>query len=309
MKLTNVNLSEFDKGDNDVTYSNANLVDEALSSLGFMAISRQMINDNLLRDIFNASKDFFALSKEEKMKSAYLSAGENFGFHAIASEHLDPTKPADLKETFTMRNILNNDVDHDRWPSPEFKDLMQRFFSECLDKAHQLQRVLAKALDIEENFFVNCHTGENVTLRLLHYPRTDSANVSKSQLGAGAHTDYGLFTLLFTDSVEGLEVCDSHGNWLPIESSSSSIIINSGDLLERWTNGKYRSTLHRVKPMIDGQDRFSVAFFVDPDSNTQVDVLKTCICKERPKRYSSITAGDYILRRIQDSQRKLASAG
>ena len=70
MKLTNVNLSEFDKGDNDVTYSNANLVDEALSSLGFMAISRQIINDNLLRDIFNASKDFFALSKEEKMKSA-----------------------------------------------------------------------------------------------------------------------------------------------------------------------------------------------------------------------------------------------
>ena len=308
MQLKNLSFDGLDKHDNRKTSSNVKIINQALSSMGFMTVSTQIINEVLLRDVFNSSKDFFALNNEQKMKSAYLSAGENFGFHATASEHLDPTKPADLKETFTMRNILNKDIEDDRWPSPEFKELMQGFFAECLDKAHLLQRLLATALGVEESFFVKCHSGENVTLRLLHYPSIDAAQISESQLGAGAHTDYGLFTFLFQDSVKGLEVCDPRGNWTPIDASSSSIVVNSGDLLERWTNGKYRSTLHRVKPITDGTDRFSVAFFVDPDSDTQVDVLKTCISEERPKQYPSVTAGDYILKRIEDSQRQLASA-
>ena len=92
------------------------------------------------------------------MRSAYLSAGENFGYQAFASEHLDPASPPDLKETFTMRNILNATIEEHRWPSNEFKELMQLFYTECLERAFLLQRILAKALNLDENFFVKFHS-------------------------------------------------------------------------------------------------------------------------------------------------------
>ena len=129
------------------------------------------------------------------------------------SERPDPTSPPDLKETFTMRNILEATIEYDGWPSVKFKELMQLFFAECLDRAFLfLQRVLAKALDLDKNLFVKLHTGQNISLRLLHYPLSSSNQISDSQLGVGANTDYGLTTFLFQDPLGGLEICDQERN-------------------------------------------------------------------------------------------------
>ena len=182
---------------------------------------------------------------------------------------------------------------------------MQLFFAECLERAFLLQRILAKALNLEEDFFVKFHSGQNISLRLLRYPVCSSDKVQDSQLGAGAHTDYGLTTFLFQDSVGGLQICDRDGNWQDVEPDKSVVLINSGDLLERWTNGKYRSTLHRVKPMTRGRDRFSIAFFVDPDSDTEVKVLDSFIGADTPRKFSDVKAGDYIRGRLEDSHHNL----
>ena len=120
-------------------------------------------------------------------------------------------------------------------------------------------------------------------------------------MGAGAHSDYGLTTFLFQDSVGGLEICDQNGNWEDIEPDNSVVLINSGDLLERWTNGKYRSTHHRVKPMTRGRDRFSIAFFVDPDSDTEIKVLENFIDADTPRKFRDINAGEYIQRKLENS--------
>ena len=200
-----------------------------------------------------------------------------------------------------MRNILNATIEENRWPSVEFKELMQLFFAECLERAFLLQRILAEALNLDEDFFVKFHSGQNISLRLLHYPACSSDKIQNSQLGAGAHTDYGLTTFLFQDSVGGLEICDQHGNWQDVEPDKSVVLINSGDLLERWTNGKYRSTLHRVKPMTRGRDRFSIAFFVDPDSDTEIKVLENCIDTGTPQKFSDINAGEYIQGKLENS--------
>ena len=152
-----------------------------------------------------------------------------------------------------------------------------------------------------KDFFVKFHSGQNISLRLLHYPACDSSEVQDSQLGAGAHTDYGLTTFLFQDSVGGLEICDKNGDWQEIKPDKSVVLINSGDLLERWTNGKYRSTLHRVKPMTRGKDRFSIAFFVDPDSDTEIKVLESCIDAGTPRKFSDINAGEYIQGKLENS--------
>ena len=276
-------------------------VDRALTDCGFMASSDLGFSDELIARVFEASATFFLSDTKIKKRSTYLSAEENFGYQAFASEHLDPASPPDLKETFTMRNILNSTIDEHRWPSNEFKELMQLFFAECLERAFLLQRILAKALNLDENFFVKFHSGQNISLRLLHYPACSSDEVSDSQLGAGAHSDYGLTTFLFQDSVGGLEICDQNGNWQDIEPDNSVVLINSGDLLERWTNGKYRSTLHRVKPMIRGRDRFSIAFFVDPDSDTEIKVLESCIDTKTPRKFSDVNAGEYIRGKLENS--------
>ena len=276
-------------------------VDRALTDCGFMASSDLGFSDELIARVFEASATFFLSDTKNKRRSAYLSAEENFGYQAFASEHLDPASPPDLKETFTMRNILNATIDEHRWPSNEFKELMQLFFAECLERAFLLQRILAKALNLDENFFVKFHSGQNISLRLLHYPACRSDEVSHSQLGAGAHSDYGLTTFLFQDSVGGLEICDQNGKWQDIEPDNSVVLINSGDLLERWTNGKYRSTLHRVKPMTRGRDRFSIAFFVDPDSDTEIKVLENFIDADTPRKFLDINAGEYIRGKLENS--------
>ena len=296
-----VSFRDLRSADEDVVASAVGDINRALSNYGFFALSNLGFSNDLVAKVFSASATFFASDAETKMRSAYSSAEENFGYQAFASERLDPTSPPDLKETFTMRNILEAPIAENRWPSARFKELMQLFFAECLDRAFLLQRVLARALDLDENFFVKFHTGQNISLRLLRYPSCSSSLISDSQLGAGAHTDYGLTTFLFQDSVGGLEICDQEGNWHDMEPEEGVVLINSGDLLERWTNGRYKSTPHRVQPITEGKDRFSIAFFVDPDSDTPVNVLESCISVHEPRKFADVNAGEYITGKLQRS--------
>ena len=301
MQTPIINFKEVQSGDPSKISDIVDNVDRALSQCGFMASSDLGFSDELIQSVFKASATFFLSDEKTKMRSAYSSAEENFGYQAFASEHLDPANPPDLKETFTMRNILNATIAENRWPSVEFKELMQLFFAECLQRAFLIQRILARALGLDEEFFVKYHSGQNISLRLLHYPACSSDAVSDSQLGAGAHSDYGLTTFLFQDSVGGLEICDKNGDWQEIKPDNSVVLINSGDLLERWTNGRYRSTLHRVKPMTRGKDRFSIAFFVDPDSDTEIKVLESCIDTKTPRKFSDVNAGEYIRGKLENS--------
>ena len=301
MHVPIIDFSEYDETRTETLTGLGNEVGAALTDIGFMSITNLGIGPDLLERVFTASRDFFAANVEHKMRSGYVSASENFGYQGLGQEHLDPQKPADLKETFTMRNVLNHSLDDSRWPSPEFRALMHEFFGACLEGAYRVQRVLATALDLDQEFFVRYHNGENCTLRLLYYPDSGVDQVQPSQLGAGAHTDYGLLTLLFQDDVGGLEVLDTNDVWQPVEYVEGAIVINSGDMLERWTNGRYRSTLHRVKPKIGQRERYSIAMFVDPDSATPVNVLDSCLSQDESPRYDPITAGEHLQQRIQAS--------
>lgn len=303
MRIPPIDFASYDENDPASLRTLGESVGNALSEIGFMSVTNLGIGDDMLDDVFAASKQFFTADREAKMASAYISASENFGYQGLAEEHLDPSKPADLKETFTMRNVLNHPRNDSRWPSEDFRMLMTSFYRACLEAAYRMQRVLSAALEVDQDFFVRNHNGENVTLRLLYYPATGVDSVAESQLGAGAHTDYGLLTLLFQDDVGGLEVLDKSDTWQPVDYQESAIVINSGDLLERWTNGQYRSTMHRVKPKIGQRERYSIAMFVDPDSATPVSVLESCISENNPARYGPITAGEHVQQRIEASHK------
>lgn len=281
----------------------ASAVDASLAEIGFMQVRNIGIAPALLLDAFRASEAFFAASAATKAKSRYLSATENFGYQGLGEENLDPNAPADLKETFTMRNIVNHPPAPERWPSAAFRDVMQSLFANALEAAHGLQRIMAQALGVPSDFFTHVHTGENVTLRLLHYPASIGAALEPGQLGAGAHTDYGFLTLLFQDDVGGLQVRDCAGAWINVPPIANAIVVNSGDLLERWTNGRYRSTLHRVAPRIGARSRFSIAMFIDPDSAAEVAVLPSCTGAGNPPRFPPVTAGAHLQEKLGASHK------
>jgi isopenicillin N synthase-like dioxygenase len=302
MKIPIVDFSVYDDNDAYSLRYLADQIDAVLADIGFMSVTNLGLDWALVDDIFGQSRRFFASPIDSKKRSAYRSAAENFGYQGVCEENLDPSQPADIKESFIMRNIIKMAVAADRWPDDELRACAVRFFSESLRAAHRMQRVLAIALDQEREFFVSCHSGQNITLRLLHYPKWEQQQVVHGQLGAGAHTDYGLLTLLFQDAVGGLEVMTKQGDWVSVDYVPQAIVVNCGDLLELWTNGRYRSTPHRVQPKTGGQARFSMAMFVDPDSDTVVDVLDSCITADKPAMFPPLTAGEHILRKIQATQ-------
>ncbi len=143
------------------------------------------------------------------------------------------------------------------------------------------------------------------TLRLLHYPAADKTAPS-DQPGAGEHTDYGNITLLATDTVGGLEVKMRDGAWIPTPVLQGALIVNIGDCLMRWTNDIYVSTPHRVVNRA-GRERYSVAFFFDPNPEVVVAAIPTCIPNGEQPRYAAITASDFLAMRLNASHIKLKS--
>jgi len=275
---------------------------QALHETGFMYVIGHGLDTSLLARAFHSAQRFFARPDQEKRAVAYTNATANFGFQGIEGEWLDPKNAPDLKEAFTMRNALGAPAESARWPDDEFRADALALYAVSLSTAHTLLALLAESLQLPSDYFTPRHRGENVTLRFLHYP-ANLPSRSTTQLGAGEHTDYGSITLLFQQDVGGLEVRDSAGRWRFAPPIADAIVINTGDLMERWTNGYFRSTLHRVRPITGDQDRYSIALFVDPDSAVEVECIPACIEPGTAPRYPVITAGEHLRQKIEATHR------
>lgn len=278
-------------------------VHDSLSQNGFMLLSNAGVNQSLLAQVFEQSRLFFSGASDEKKNFLYGSAAENFGYQGLEKESLDPSAlKADYKETFTMRNLRARGDQDGKWPSSTFRQVMVEFYDNCFQTVALLQRLLAIRAGVEAEFFHNLHSGENVTLRLLHYPAMPMEPEALGQWGAGAHTDYGMLTLLFQEQITGLEVLGQSDDWVQVVTEPGEVVVNTGDLMQRWSNGQYPSTLHRVKCK-PNQERYSIAFFSDPDSATEIDVLPAFLEKGHEPRYPSIKAGEHIQRKLEATHR------
>ncbi|WP_156841206.1 isopenicillin N synthase family dioxygenase [Novosphingobium aquimarinum] len=280
-------------------------MDAGLADYGFLQLAHIGISPAELAAVFQASETFFKSSPDSKRRCAYRSAAENFGYQGLLEENLDPAAPADVKETFTMRNIAAAPPPQERWPSDAFREIMCGFYARALACAHQIQRQMATRLGMPPDYFTRLHSGQNVTLRLLYYPASQSGAEARdpAQLGAGAHTDYGFMTLLFQHGVGGLQVMDSADAWIDVPPRDEAVVVNSGDMLERWTNGRYKSTMHRVIAMDGQRDRLSIAMFIDPDSDALIEALPSCVSPENPARFGPISAGAHLQARLAASHK------
>ena len=299
--LAIIDMSDYRNGDNEVRKKIANEIYDAAHNLGFLYLKNFGMPEDLLEATFSTSSLFF--NSDEKTLVPF-KATLNHGYTAIKGEALDPNKPADLKETFTSRNLTNIPSGPNYWPNHQFETLMRNFYERVRCIASDVMGAFAIALNLPEDFFEDKHTGLTQTLRLLHYPPVK--NVSKGQLGAGAHTDYGTITLLFQDSEGGLQVQDLDGNWIDAPPIPGTVVVNTGDLISRWSNDFFKSTPHRVvpRPAAMKNGRLSIAFFSDPDPEVIIKTFPRCITPENPHKYNTITAGEHIQQRIFASQAK-----
>ncbi|KAJ9538333.1 hypothetical protein OSB04_031066 [Centaurea solstitialis] len=311
LSLPLIDLSSSDR------ISTATCIRQACMDYGFFYLINHGLDDQLLENVFDESKKFFSLPLEEKMK---LALKGDLGFSPLYAENLDPstTRKGDSKESFHIGRLEDNEGHINQWPSedllPSWRFVMEKYYKQVLSTGKKLSSLIALALNLDEDFFEKEGGGLNRplgVLRLLHYPG-DMGVSDEIVYGASAHSDYGMITLLATDGVPGLQASNiSFGStlhlvcreklkqpriWEDVNHVKGAFIVNLGDMMERWSNCLFRSTLHRVMPT--GKERYSIALFLDPNEDYIVECLPSCYSESCPPRFPPIRSGDYIRDRI-----------
>jgi isopenicillin N synthase-like dioxygenase len=285
----------------------ARAIGEACRKVGFFYVVGHGIDPELIAGVFDASAAVFALPSEQKKLMSISRSPHNRGYVAMQGESLDPGRPADLKEAFNIGLDLAADDPRvvagepfrgvNVWPNlPGWRKTMLAYFDAVWAAGRRLHRGIAVDLGMDADFFEDKLDSPMAILRLLHYPPQPGA-APAGQIGAGEHTDYGNITLLMTDEVGGLEVRRRDGQWLAAPSLKGAFICNIGDCLMRWTNDVYVSTPHRVINR-GGRQRYSIAFFLDPNPEANVAALATCVSTDRPARYPPVSGADYLRGRL-----------
>jgi len=282
-------------------------IDSACRDVGFFYIKGHGISQDDIERVFELGKTFFAQPEAEKLKIDIQGSKNHRGYGPIAAEALEDGLPGDLKETFDMgRNLPPDDPEvlmglplHGPNQYPEiagWQEEIEAHYARMSELANLLLQAMALALDCDHEFFTRCMKRPVSVLRMIHYPPAEQRQ-HDTQMGCGAHSDYGCLTILAQDQIGGLQVRDSKNQWLDATPIPGTFVINIGDLLSRWTNDRYRSTLHRViNPT--GAERYSMPFFVEPSFDTLVETLESCISAEQPRQYEPVTSGDWIMSRF-----------
>jgi isopenicillin N synthase-like dioxygenase len=289
-------------------------IGEAARGVGFFYVTGHGISPTLMDEVFAASRLFFGLSSDEKDAVSIRKSLHNRGYVGMKGESLDPTKPADLKEAYNVGLELSAADPRvvrgepfrgvNLWPElPGWRDTLLAYFDAVWSVGRRLHEGIARDLDLAPNYFEDKLDSPMATLRLLHYP-PQPAGAAAGQIGAGEHTDYGDITLLLTDEVGGLEVKRRDGGWIPAPYIDGAFICNIGDCLMRWTNDVYVSTPHRVVNR-GGRERYSIAFFLDPNPDAIVECLPTCVSPQKPGKYPPISGADYLRSRLDATYGKM----
>jgi isopenicillin N synthase-like dioxygenase len=302
----------------------ARQIDEACRTVGFIQITGHGIPDPVVDGLTDAMDRFFALGLDEK--KAYRTPPKiNRGYSPPKSESLSlslgveqASRMNDFFEAFNVGAGQADYPDADELPQPDyaenlwpdvdgFEAQVQTYFREAARVARVMTRIFADALGLEPDFFAQ-RTGHSLdVMRMNNYalpPGTD-VTLDGDLVGMGEHTDYGIVTILWADQVKGLQVLGADGSWNDVAPADDALLINLGDVTARWTNERWMSTLHRVKPpVIDGtiERRRSAAFFHDGDVDAVIETLPSCIDADHPDLYAPITVGDHIRAKLAGSR-------
>lgn len=296
----------------------AAVFDAAATDVGFAQIVGHRIPDATVDAMIDASDRFFARPLAEKLAVRPADPSVNRGYAASGSEALSysigEAAPPDLFEAF---NMGEDDVDvadpfyaaerhrhfaENIWPADVdgFRSAMVEYFAAARHVALTLTDVFAVALDLDDGWFRPFVERSTTTLRTINYERrVGDDEPAPGQQWMGAHTDYGVVTVLWTDRAPGLQVF-LDGTWHPVRPEPGALLVNLGDLTAEWTNDRWRSTLHRVvPPRASGTPRRrSTAFFLDANWDARIECLPSCTDDEHPPKYPPVFAGEHLMAKL-----------
>ncbi|MCS5734686.1 isopenicillin N synthase family dioxygenase [Herbiconiux daphne] len=301
----------------------ARAIDVACSTVGFIQILGHGIPLDTRAGLAAAMDEFFCLTLDEK-KTYRTPSGINRGYSPPKSESLSlslgvesASRMNDFFEAFNVGAAQSDypdaEVDpvhyaENVWPdaAPGFEPRVSAYFAEARRVANTMTDIFADALGLPAGFF-DAYTGHSLdVLRMNNYALPPgTVDLDGDLTGMGEHTDYGIVTVLWADQVAGLQVLGADGSWNDVSPADDALLINLGDVTARWTNERWMSTLHRVKPpIVDGtiERRRSAAYFHDGDFDALIETLPSCISAEHPNLYEPVTVGEHIAAKLAGSR-------
>lgn len=283
----------------------------SIKDFGFVILENHGVDDDLVRASYTAAEKFFALPESTKTKYDLPGAGGQRGYTRFGREHAkDQTKP-DLKEFWHVgREIgieseLSRTYQRNIWPDadvPGFKPTLYGLYQKLDGVAADLLNALSEYLELQPKTLSKMAKNGNSILRLLHYPPVSQEQFRTGAIRAAAHEDINLITLLCGATDSGLEILTRSGEWLPIDSKPGQIVVDSGDMLSRVTNGVIPSTTHRVVNPANSVNtaRYSMPFFVHPFPTCDLSVLPECTGPDNPAKFPPCLADEFLKQRLAE---------
>ena len=303
-----IDISPYRNGDIEGAKQVASQIATAGEDIGFFAIAGHGIEQQVIDNCWTATAEYFDQDADFKTQ---ISTSEEYpyGYFPLSKESLsrgygDANSLPDLNESFAIGPYnAAAGMPPVRWPSQpaHLKDAWLTYYQALERLALDMLRVFALALDMPENFFDKAMTERHRSaLRFLNYPAQDKPPLP-GQVRAGAHTDYGTLTILLQDGTGGLQVKHGEkGEWHHAPYTPGTFLVNIGDLMQRWTNDKWVSTVHRVVNPVGQEDittarRQSIAFFQNIDPDHLVSCIPSCTSPTNPPKYADILAWDHLM--------------
>jgi len=307
--IPSVDLADFISGDPVRKQRFVDAIGSAYEEIGFVSLKNHFLDDALVAGLYKQIKAFFELPLDVKSKYEIEGLGGQRGYISFGKEHAKGKKEGDLKEFWHFGQEPDADANLiDEYPENVQVSELLEFNSTGMKAYRQLEktgiyvlRALAIYIGVDEFYFDHWASNGNSILRPIHYPPITEE--PKGAVRAGAHGDINLITLLMGASTGGLQVLRKDGEWIDAIPNEDELVINVGDMLERHTNNKLRSTIHRVANPPKEQwhmPRYSIPFFMHPRSDMRLDCMDECVNEEHPKAYQDITAGEFLHERLVD---------
>ncbi|MCG7856813.1 isopenicillin N synthase family dioxygenase [Flavihumibacter sp.] len=309
MAIPVVNLADFLSGDPQLKQQFVQQLGKAYEEVGFVAVKNHGIPDDLIAEMYKQVQQFFSLPIDRKKQYEIPELAGQRGYTSFGREHAKGSDAPDLKEFYQHgQTVPDDDPVKAEYPDNVLIDEVPGF-SETFNKAYRafeksgkaLLQAIALYLGLDEHYFDDhIHNGNSI-LRAIHYPPI--LNEPKSAIRAEQHEDINLITLLVGASADGLQILTKQNEWVGVTSLPEQIVVNVGDMLQRLTNNRLRSTTHRVvNPPREfwHTSRFSIPFFLHPKSKMSLACLEGCIGEDHPKAYPDATAGEYLDERLRE---------
>ncbi len=311
-EIPTVDLSHYMNGTKEQKDAFVQELGNSFSNIGFAIIKNHTVSNELINNTYETFKSFFNLPDEVKKKYEIVELAGQRGYTSKGREHAKNRNVGDLKEFYHIgQTVTDGDPIKKEYPDnifveelPSLEKYGVELYNALENNGIHVLRAIAEYLDLDINYFDSkVHNGNSI-LRPIHYfPIENPDELPEGAVRAAEHEDINLITLLVGASADGLQVLRKDGVWISANPQPTELVINVGDMLQRLTNNRLKSTTHRVvNPPRESMHlpRHSMPFFLHPTSITDLTCIASCTSDSNPKNYADTTAGEYLNERLRE---------